>query len=70
MTCSTAAFHGLLSRTSCSMLALNIAKQDSCHYMSTHMFWLKTFICGVQNNLHVSAGPVCVLVKPSTGYQP
>ena len=27
MTCSTAAFHGLMSRTSCSMLALYIATQ-------------------------------------------
>ena len=32
--------------------------------------WLKIPYCGNQNNLVVSAGPVYLFEKPSTGYQP
>jgi hypothetical protein len=50
----------LMSRTVCTMQSpCSIAKQTQAIYVNAHI-WLKTYNCGMQNNLHVSAGPVLV----------
>jgi hypothetical protein len=71
MTCSTVAFHELMSRTNRSTLALyiNMLHSKTSQFMSTHMFGSRHTTAACKTTC--MCPQACLLIeKPSTGYQP